>query len=141
MRDGLVFLSAGIAYFVGSWIFLSLISVADDANQRFVIIFFLMPVAFMVFTVVIQRLLCFVTGTRISYFLHLALGAFTGLSCFLFSLDGLGQLLNADGVLQTLRLFSIPGVGAIAAGVVALGSHVVTRALHQSNLKAAPRHP
>lgn len=138
MRHGLIFVSAVIAYFVGSWIFLGLISVAIDANQRFVIIFFLMPVAFMVFTAAVQRFLCFMTDTRNSYFLHMALGAFTGLSCFLFSLDGLGQVLNADGFLQLLSRFLIPGVAAIAAGVGASVSMWLPERSNSQGMKTTP---
>lgn len=125
----------GMAYFVGSWIFWGLMSIVNDVDQRFVVIFFVMPFAFLVFTAGVQMSLCFITGKRNSYFLHVSLGAFIGISCFLFSLDGLEQVLNSDGFFQLLCQFSIPGVGAIAAGVGALGSHVVTRVFQPSRLE------
>lgn len=129
MRHVLMFFSIAIAYFLGSWVFLGLINIASDANQRFVIIFFVMPIAFLFFTAIVQYCLRCVSSTRSSYFLHISIGAFTGLACFLFSLDGLGQLRNSESLFQVLSQFSLPAVGAITAGVGALVLHVATRVL------------
>ncbi|WEB72520.1 hypothetical protein [Winkia neuii] len=70
-------------------------------------------------------------GIQSARALQLSAGAFIGLSAFLFSLDGVGSLVHSDSFSQLLSQFSVPAIGALVAGGVALGFSVFTQAPHQ----------
>lgn len=127
-----VFLVSALAYFVGAWLFAAIFIFQryEDRDQRFFVIFLLMPIMYVCFTI----LLLFnkhIIGIQSARALQLSAGAFIGLSAFLFSLDGVGSLVRSDSFSQLLSQFFVPAIGALVVGGVAFGFSVFTQAPHQ----------
>lgn len=131
-----VFLVSALAYFVGAWLFAAIFLRCKDQDQRFFVVFLLMPIMYVCFTILLLLLLLLLfnkhfIGIQSARALQLSAGAFIGLSAFLFSLDGVGSLVHSDSFSQLLSQFSVPAIGALVAGGVALGFSVFTQAPHQ----------
>ena len=129
-----VFLVSALAYFVGAWLFAAIFIFQryEDRDQRFFVIFLLMPIMYVCFTILL--LLLFnkhIIGIQSARALQLSAGAFIGLSAFLFSLDGVGSLVRSDSFSQLLSQFFVPAIGALVVGGVAFGFSVFTQAPHQ----------
>lgn len=126
-----VFLVSALAYFVGAWLFVAIFLRCKDQDQRFFVVFLLMPLMYVCFTILLLLFNKHFIGIQSARALQLSAGAFIGLSAFLFSLDGVGSLVHSDSFSQLLSQFSVPAIGALVAGGVALGFSVFTQAPHQ----------
>ena len=128
-----VFLVSALAYFVGAWLFAAIFIFQryEDRDQRFFVIFLLMPIMYVCFTILLLLFNKHIIGIQSARALQLSAGAFIGLSAFLFSLDGVGSLVRSDSFSQLLSQFSVPAIGALVVGGVALGFTVFTQAPHQ----------
>ena len=128
-----VFLVSALAYFVGAWLFAAIFQRCKDQDQRFFVVFLLMPIVYVCFTILLLLLLFnkHIIGIQSACALQLSAGAFIGLSAFLLSLDGVGSLVHSDSFSQLLSQFSVPAIGALVVGGVALGFSVFTQAPHQ----------
>ena len=119
-----VFLVSALAYFVGAWLFAAIFQRCKDQDQRFFVVFLLMPIVYVCFTILLLLFNKHIIGIQSACALQLSAGAFIGLSAFLLSLDGAGSLVHSDS-------FSVPAIGALVVGGVALGFSVFTQAPHQ----------
>lgn len=128
-----MFLVSALAYFVGAWLFAAIFIFQryEDRDQRFFVIFLLMPIMYVCFTILLLLFNKHIIGIQSARALQLSAGAFIGLSAFLFSLDGVGSLVRSDSFSQLLRQFFVPAIGALVVGGVALGFSVFTQAPHQ----------
>lgn len=131
MRKISVLLMSAAAYFAGGWLFFAIFQNCKERDHRFFVIFLLMPIAYMFFTILLLLFTRRIVGIRAAHTLQLSVGAFIGLAAFLFSLDGVGSLARSDSFSQLLSQFSIPAIGALVASCVALGFGVFTRAPQQ----------
>ena len=127
-----VFLVSALAYFVGAWLFAAIFIFQryEDRDQRFFVIFLLMPIMYVCFTILLLLFNKHIIGIQSARALQLSAGAFIGLSLSL-SLDGVGSLVRSDSFSQLLSQFSVPAIGALVVGGVALGFSVFTQAPHQ----------
>lgn len=126
-----VFLVSALAYFVGAWLFAATFQRCKDQDQRFFVVFLLMPIVYVCFTILLLLFNKHIIGIQSACALQLSAGAFIGLSAFLLSLDGVGSLVHSDSFSQLLSQFSVPAIGALVVGGVALGFSVFTQAPHQ----------
>ena len=124
-----VFLVSALAYFVGAWLFAAIFQRCKD--QEFFVVFLLMPIVYVCFTILLLLFNKHIIGIQSACALQLSAGAFIGLSAFLLSLDGVGSLVHSDSFSQLLSQFSVPAIGALVVGGVALGFSVFTQAPHQ----------
>ena len=116
-----VFLVSALAYFVGAWLFAAIFQRCKDQDQRFFVVFLLMPIMYVCFTILLLLFNKHIIGIQSARVLQLSAGAFIGLSAFLFSLDGVGSLVHSDSFSQLLSQFSVPAIGALVVGGVARG--------------------
>ncbi|MDO5722756.1 MAG: hypothetical protein Q4P06_09505 [Actinomycetaceae bacterium] len=130
MRNIAVLLVSTTGYFAGAWLFFAIFQNCKEQDQRSFVIFLLMPIAYVCFTIIVLLLNRHIIEIRAAHTLHFSLGAFIGLSAFLFSLDGFGSLARIDSFTQLLSQFSIPTIGALVTGGVALGFGIFTQAPH-----------
>lgn len=130
MRIIAVLLVSTTAYFAGAWLFFAIFQSCKEQDQRFFVIFLLMPIAYVCFTILVLLFNRHIIEIRSAHTLHFSVGAFIGLSAFLFSLDGVSHLVRIDSFSQLLSQFSIPAIGALVAGGVALGFGIFTQAPH-----------
>ena len=86
-----VFLVSALAYFVGAWLFAAIFLRCKDQDQRFFVVFLLMPLMYVCFTILLLLFNKHFIGIQSARALQLSAGAFIGLSAFLFSLDGVGS--------------------------------------------------
>lgn len=126
-----VFLVSALAYFVGAWLFAAIFQRCKDQDQRFFVVFLLMPIMYVCFTILLLLFNKHIIGIQSARALQLSAGAFIGLSAYLFSLDGVGSLVHSDSFSQLLSQFSVPAIGALVVGGVALGFSVFTQAPRQ----------
>ena len=124
-----VFLVSALAYFVGAWLFAAIFQRCKDQDQRFFVVFLLMPIVYVCFTILLLLFNKHIIGIQSACALQLSAGAFIGLSAL--SLDGVGSLVHSDSFSQLLSQFSVPAIGALVVGGVALGFSVFTQAPHQ----------
>jgi len=98
-----VFLVSALAYFVGAWLFAAIFIFQryEDRDQRFFVIFLLMPIMYVCFTILLLLFNKHIIGIQSARALQLSAGAFIGLSAFLFSLDGVGSFKDKNSVLVT----------------------------------------
>lgn len=125
-----VFLASALAYFVGAWLFAAIFQRCKDQDQRFFVVFLLMPIMYVCFTILLLLFNKHIIGIQSARALQLSAGAFIGLSAFLFSLDGVGSLVHSDSFSRLLSQFSVPAIGALIAGGVAFGFGIITQAPH-----------
>jgi len=119
-----VFLVSALAYFVGAWLFAAIFQRCKDQDQRFFVVFLLMPIMYVCFTILLLLFNKHIIGIQSARALQLSAGAFIGLSAFLFSLDGVGSLVHSDSFSQLLSQFSVPAIGALVVGGVGRGVFV-----------------
>lgn len=131
MRKIAALLVCTAAYFAGAWLFFAIIQNCQVEDLGFFAGFLLISIAYVCYTILVLLFTRRIIGIQSIRILQLMLGAFIGLSAFLFSLDGIGSLVRSNSYSQLLSQFAIPAIGALVSGGVALGFGIFTQAPHQ----------
>lgn len=131
MRKIAALLVCTAAYFAGAWLFFAIIQNCQVEDLGFFAGFLLILIAYVCYTILVLLFTRHIIGIQSIRILQLMLGAFIGLSAFLFSLDGIGSLVRSNSYSQLLSQFAIPAIGALVSGGVALGFGIFTQAPHQ----------
>ena len=86
IKKYLCFIVSALAYFVGAWLFAAIFIFQryEDRDQRFFVIFLLMPIMYVCFTILLLLFNKHIIGIQSARALQLSAGAFIGLSAFLF---------------------------------------------------------